>query len=420
MNWSDIKRLLQVIEEMLDWGDPGTWQIKDFEKLSQRIFEKTKISLSESTLRRVWGRVEYNHLPSVTTLDTLSRFAGFESWRTFMHQKPAAGKRDNSKWLSAVWSKVNGVLWLKIALLILIVTIIGFVGLHSAKVNFSIAGKCNSSFTSQPLTRSIPNSVIFNYDVKTCPSDSVFIQQSWDEKTRTRVDKNLHQFTSVYYRPGYYQAKLVVDNNTVKEHALIIPTKGWLGLIANQPVPVYLDSEKFISREMMSVPTSVITQKNIQISPQPPLVEYYNVGNFQPVPLKDFSFSTAIKNGFHDGSAACEFVAVILITDDMPIMAPFSAKGCVSELKLMDGHDFFSGKTTDLSRFGTDMTQWVKFDCRSNAGKIKFYVNDKLAYESAMPLKQENIVGICYMFKGTGSVRNVLLKSGRKIAFQDY
>src|ERR1700760_4808105 len=88
MSASELKHLLNIIEQQLDWGDPSAWQTKDFEILNELIFEKTKISLSASTLRRIWGRVEYNHLPSGTTLDTLARFAGFESWRVFSRQKP--------------------------------------------------------------------------------------------------------------------------------------------------------------------------------------------------------------------------------------------------------------------------------------------------------------------------------------------
>src|ERR1700712_4737849 len=88
MSSPDVKQLLTVIEQQLDWGEASGWQGRDFEVLNELILEKTKISLSASTLRRIWGRVEYNHLPSGTTLDTLARFAGFESWRVFSRQKP--------------------------------------------------------------------------------------------------------------------------------------------------------------------------------------------------------------------------------------------------------------------------------------------------------------------------------------------
>jgi len=77
------RRLLLLIEKQLGWGDSASWPSKDFEKLNILIQEKTKISLSASTLRRVWGKVDYNNQPSVTTLDTLAQFAGYESWRSF-------------------------------------------------------------------------------------------------------------------------------------------------------------------------------------------------------------------------------------------------------------------------------------------------------------------------------------------------
>src|SRR5580693_6426201 len=87
MSQADLKQLLLIIGQQLDWGDAATWQSKDFEILNELILEKTKVSLSASTLRRIWCRVEYNHMPSGTTLDTLAQFAGFDNWRAFTRQK---------------------------------------------------------------------------------------------------------------------------------------------------------------------------------------------------------------------------------------------------------------------------------------------------------------------------------------------
>ena len=85
----EIEKLLNLIEKKLDWGESLTWQNRDFENLNQLILDETGVSLSASTLRRIWGKVEYKHLPSTTTLDTLAKFAGFESWRLFLKQNTA-------------------------------------------------------------------------------------------------------------------------------------------------------------------------------------------------------------------------------------------------------------------------------------------------------------------------------------------
>lgn len=425
MSESALKQLLMIIEQQLDWGPAAEWQSRDFENLNVLILEKTKISLSASTLRRIWGRVEYNHLPSNTTLDTLARFAGYEGWRAFTRKHlttehyPKEIENVPPKSFAPAKTKERSGWGLKIAL---IITAVITISLVSRFVNKSPAASAKGPFlfTSRPVTRSIPNSVIFTYSVKTNPADSVFMQQSWDPNSRVILDKNLHQFTSIYYRPGFYHAKLGVNNKVVKEHLLLIPTDGWLGLIAHQPIPVYLNANEFISQDKLQVPLPVINQKNIELEPQPPVVEFYNVGNFTPVSLKDFSFNAEVKNDYRDGAATCQFINIILFTDNTPVIIPLSAKGCVSDIRLLNGRYFVSGKNTDLSGFGADLSQWVKVSCKSIPGKIQYYVNDNLVYESPLPVYNENIVGFGYIFQGTGSVKNIELKASSKVVFQAF
>jgi hypothetical protein len=419
MSSAELKRLLLIIEQQLDWGDAATWQSRDFETLNQLIFEKTKISLSASTLRRVWGRVEYTHMPSGTTLDTLAIFAGFENWRSFTRQRAVDDLVAKEILYQAARPKEKPGWLFRIALMVIALITISLVSMYVKKTSSGIS-KTKFSFDTRPVTRTIPNSVVFTYDVKTNPTDSVFIEQSWDPNTRVRVDKNLHQYTSIYYRPGFYHAKLGINNHVVKERLLLIPSDGWLGLIANRPVPVYLNRNEFINKDGLQVTPSTISKKNILLEPQPPTVEYYNVGNFKPVPLKEFSFSTEVKNDYHDGSSACQFISIILFTDNTPVIVQLSAKGCVSDLRLLNGGYFISGKNNDLSGFGTDLSQWVKVAFHNIPGKIQYFVNDKLVYESARPLYNENIVGIGYTFQGTGSVKGITLKDKDETVFQDF
>ncbi|MEJ7682522.1 MAG: hypothetical protein WKG06_32645 [Segetibacter sp.] len=115
----------------------------------------------------------------------------------------------------------------------------------------------------------------------------------------------------------------MVNQTIVKESPLLIPTNNWLGLISQQPIPVYLKKEEFVSKERIELPLRSILQKNVSVTPQPPIIEFYNVGNFNPVPLKNFSYSVMVKNNYHEGSATCQFINIILITDDVPIIIPY-------------------------------------------------------------------------------------------------
>lgn len=127
-----------------------------------------------------------------------------------------------------------------------------------------------------------------------------------------------------------------------------------------------------------------------------------------------------VKNNYHEGAATCQFINIILITDDVPIIIPLSALGCVSELNLLNGYEMISGKNTDLSGFGTNLSEWVKISCRSTPAKIEYYLNDKLVYASLQPIKKVSIVGIGYLFQGTGSIKKMELHSGNKMIFNAF
>jgi hypothetical protein len=417
---SEINKLLLIIEGQLDWGDANTWQSKDFEILNQLIFEKTKVSLSSSTLRRVWGRVEYNHLPSGTTLDTLSKFAGFENWRSFLKAGTSNDRTEKTTPLPKVKQGIYLKSYSKITAILLVIATAGLLCFYLIRKNWESIDFGKYSFTSQKLAKGIPNSVIFNYDATASPSDSIYILQSWDPRTRTLVRKDMHQFTSVYYEPGFYQAKLVVNGKTVKQHKLMIPTTGWLGLVENKPVPFYLKPSDFIFKDTLGLNLRAMAQKNTAVDFHPTVVKYFNVGNFTPVPLINFSFSARIKNEYREGSAACQFASISLITDSGPIIINLSAKGCVSELNMICVNLIISGKTNNLSGFGVDFSDWVLVSCKNTGNKIQYFINNHLAYEAPMPSYKVKIVGLGFTFQGTGAVKNIELQNNGKMAFNAF
>ena len=86
--------LKNSIENQLDWGETAHWSTADFEKLSDKIQEKTGVILSVSTLKRIFGRIDYQSKPALTTLNTLARYVDHEDWRAFRNayaQKYIAG-----------------------------------------------------------------------------------------------------------------------------------------------------------------------------------------------------------------------------------------------------------------------------------------------------------------------------------------
>ena len=418
---TDLERLLKIIEQKLDWGESGTWQSRDFDNLNQRIFDETGVSLSASTLRRVWGRVEYKHLPSGTTLDTLAKFGGYESWRVFTKtQTISVAPVSNVTEKVPPAFPVHKTPWLKIAAASIIIVAASLTAIFAFKKAPVKAAATAYSFSVNRVSSEIPNSVIFTYDATAAIEDSIYIQQSWDPTTRTAVDKAMHKHSSIYYEPGFYHAKLVVGKNVVKEYPLLIPTGGWLGMISNKPVPIYLEPNEFVHKDSLQMPLAVITKNNIPQEPMLPQIKFYNVGNFTPVPLEDFAFTVDVKNEYKVGSGVCQRAAVALITDQSPIIIPLSALGCVSDLMLLNAGQMVLGKKADLSGFGVDFSNWAQVSCKSSNGNIQYYVNGKLAYEGPQPAKGVKIVGVGFMFQGTGAVKNIHLNSKGTSVFRAF
>jgi len=55
----------------------------DFNRLSELVFERQHVTISTSTLRRIWGYAGQSTVPRVFTLDTLAHYIGSKDFETF-------------------------------------------------------------------------------------------------------------------------------------------------------------------------------------------------------------------------------------------------------------------------------------------------------------------------------------------------
>ena len=56
---------------------------KDYENLSNSIYDKTRVSISTTTLKRIWGYLSESVTPRRYTLDQLARFIGYDDFDAF-------------------------------------------------------------------------------------------------------------------------------------------------------------------------------------------------------------------------------------------------------------------------------------------------------------------------------------------------
>jgi len=465
-----IQRCLKLAEIRFDRGTNSEWSSYDFEKLSESIQEATGVVLSVTTLKRLWGKLSYTNTPAITTLNTLAQYAGYEDWGSFRRKLSAgnnslvtqpstadqitgiadmtgsdanaggeplstasqsAGTFINNNTLTGNPLEVAGTRsasakdkvthrsrkWPYWALGILSLAIILYVTLLSngRSKQTSIDPAAYQFSSNKTVLTGVPNSVIFKYDARAAGDDTVFISQSWDIRRKFAVPKDKREYSSIYYHPGYFRAKLIVGKKIVKEHDLMISSNGWLAAIEQDDVPVYFKQKEFLKGHNVEVDKATMEAYNISLQPTVPSLRFYNVQDMGNLRTDNFSFETTIKSNFNQGSAACQRVQILILCKNDVFIIPICAKGCVGDLNLYAGGKFMESKNTDLSKFGRDMNQWVPLKVEAKDKHIRILVDGEEATAFTGEYEPSDIVGVQYRFDGPGAVKDTRFTKGDKV-----
>ena len=398
-----------LIEEKLGWGNSNAWENQDFLALSEKILEITGVQLSGTTLKRIWGKVKYQSIPNTTTLNTLAHFLGYENWLSF--KASHLREDDNSYKSSEINPQSRKTILLKTlafgSILFIAVTVISFI-YRGNTPKLSIDDLEKTVFTSHPVTTGIPNTVVFNYDVSHFSGNNFMIQQYWDTTKQFSIDKDLNEATSIYYYPGFWRAKLLVDGQVIKEHGLHIKSEGWMATIANDPEPRYLLQGELIKNEMLTISEKVAAE--INANPETPKwLTYHNIREFGGLDGDNLIYETMVKNTYEKGDGVCKQTQLLLIGTRSAFIIPLAAPGCTSEIGLMFCDSFESGKTHDLSAFGVEFSDWQKVRLEILNKKVKIHLNDHLIHELEYEKSIGEIAGLRFKFRGSGDVKYVKL-----------
>ncbi|MDM1296715.1 hypothetical protein HX021_20725 [Sphingobacterium sp. N143] len=409
-NQSYIDHCKALIEEKLEWGNSAEWQSQDYDNLSEQILIETRTLISASTLKRIWGKVKYQSKPNITTLDTLSRFIGYQNWRDFVKScREIAEPKDV---VSSSIPVVKKSLFKILAVTLVLVSLFFLVGFLLQKKNASKLQIDNVKFNSKTVSVGVPNTVIFEYDAVQSNADSVFIQQNWDEKRRVKVNKFHHQHASVYYLPGYYRAKLVLNDSIVREHDIFIETEDWIGVLYKDSIPFYLPKDRYRHNSWYGISPQEI-DRYLPANGALPSFILTHVNRGLTVDSRFFLLSVNIQNTFAHPAAPCRYTDLTILGTEGAIIIPLSKAGCVGENKLRIGDQLINGKFHDLSAFGIDYATPVNVECDARSGKIKIKLNGKLAYEGKAYKGIGDIVGIRAKFQGAGRLDSFQLRKAQ-------
>lgn len=405
-----VKDLVTQIEANLGWGKGTDWSNRDFEQLSEQIFTNTKKRLSVTTLKRIWGRAERIANPSSGTLDILSEYAGYKSWREFVTKnKTTLPKKPIPKKRSVIKPLVL------LAFVLFVVLMVSY-SLRTTETKQTITPENIKEedyvFKSRTVSKEIPNSVVFEYDASAASdSATIEIQQDWDSKKRITVTREDSIATCIYYYPGFFESKLVVNGSIVKENDVFIKTKGWLGTINSDSVPLYLTEIDIRNGDAVTITADKVAQYGFDPKTTEVTSSIYLVKDFGELYTNDFQLSMQVQNTFDKGLSGCQWARLFILYDGGAVGIPLAKKGCSSNFDLMAFGEYVDGKKNDLSAFGVDFANAVTLSCMAKGGAFEISIDGKIAYTMQLPEMIHKIRGFSIHFEGAGVIKNTELGS---------
>lgn len=345
--------------------------------------------------------IDYKSAPSISTLNTLALFAGYINWRDFKNQINIK----QSSWFKRKIGPNMGIVMLSAAIMTLV--FISFYSMIGDNNNLNTLDISKIKFESKSVTKGLPNTVIFDFDLGEINSDSLLIQQYWDKTKTIKIHQDQTQATGQYYYPGYFRAKLLVDGNIIKEHDLFIETQGWLGTLDYQPIPKYI-SENELMNGNLSFSKAILNE--IKNNSTPLVSTFHKIEKFKELSGDNFELNTRLRNIYRDKWAVCQKVRIAIIGTKSALLIPFSIPGCVSDLGVKLSDTYINGKEHDLSSLGIDLSTFKNIKIKVIDKNITVFVDGKALFSNKFSKSIGNIVGLRFQFLGAGDISEVSIK----------
>ncbi|HTE31678.1 MAG TPA: hypothetical protein VK666_14955 [Chryseolinea sp.] len=368
-----VRLCLDELCSKMGYVDRSKVSQSDLEHLCYLIEERTKIVISISTIKRVFGE-KFERLPQLYTLDALTKYIGYSGWQDFKARKVNSVREhtiiineDPDVVIKAEgWSAYrNRVLASGTIILFAFAIVIITVKKNTrSEVTFSVQ---------KIVSQDVPANVIFNYNIDHIEGDSFYIQPSWNKKMRIKIDKSSYTQTETYYEPGYHTAKLICDNKVLKQVLVHITTRGWIGyskVSFADPYPQYFQDETIVRDSVLGLNLSGLKANDIEIRNDK---VYYYACFPDSLKINSDNFTLTARVRMDPVKPTlCPWIISEVYSQNSLFFFTGTTPGCTGEAKAMFSDRYLDGKKNDLSSFGFDVRNWrnVRIDVKHKEVKI--------------------------------------------------
>ncbi|MEO7311148.1 MAG: hypothetical protein ABIX01_12175 [Chitinophagaceae bacterium] len=403
-----LTRYIQLLEQKLGWQPVGEWRNYEFNELSEKIWDVTGIQLSAVTLKRVFGKLKYNSLPSSATLNALANFLGFKNWMDFRSANTAKSETVAELMSPPPKMKPGWVRRVLLASAAISATVVALGFIILSKKSLIPDAKMEAVvFKCRTISKGLPNTVVFNFDLQGITSNNMRIQQDWDSTRTIQLRPGQTEASGFYYLPGYFNAKLIIDGKVEKTLDVFIEADQWVATVDLEPVPTYLKKEEVTQNGEINVSKVALNQiKALRI---PVNLTYHLVKSFNGLNSSGFTMEASVKNIFGEGPAVCKTTKIFILCTKGAFIIPFAIPGCVGDINLKLNDKIIEGRSNDLSAFGADLATWNKIKVSVTNRQVTIFLNGRIIRKDSYLQDAGEVVGMRFSFAGAGAVDDIRL-----------
>ncbi len=409
----------QQIESRFAFGQCGNYSQRDLEALAERITEKTGVVLSLSTLKRLW-KGGFKQRPQPATLNALAVLLDYRDWTDFkLHNRldtvPAPNSAHNGRsWKVRYWR----VGWV-IATIIPLSVAAWFYFRHDAEEP-GINGPV--TFTARKtVAKGTPATVVFDYDVSRVAADSFFIQQSWNPAHRVPIDPQGGVHTTIYQDAGYHRARLMAGDSVIAMQPVHILTSGWearLYYSLDDRQPIAFANDDITGSGMLHLNRELLQRKHIDFTR--PFMTRISYSQPFGVHSDNFTLSSRLRLDSTATTGTCPAMQVTVVTERHIFWVNLQQQGCERHASYKLGEVIRDGANNDLSALGVDGYAWQELNFEVNDREAKITLGGHTLCRETFEEDFGDIMGLLYIFSGTGSLDHVKLAgSDGNIVFDD-
>ncbi|MEO5979612.1 MAG: hypothetical protein ABIS36_07640 [Chryseolinea sp.] len=393
---------------------------KDYDFLIYYIQDKTGQALSLTTIKRIW-KDEFQRLPHLSTLNMFTQLAFGVNWHSFKKEylegqkvKPTPGESEDLPSGESVIQNEKLEVPSRRRPLMLLIMLVPFIVLATSWLFVSSDRMGNAShiaFSAKVTSDlSIPNSVVFTYDIRNLRAGKFVIQQSWDPERQIEISQTNTKQTDIYYEPGYHYAKLLASGKILKEIPVHIKYNDWYVRFRFQ------ESELLkVTPDALSTHGHLGLTKDYVAGLDNKLNSQFQLGfmlsrDFN-IPADKFQLEASVRfDSIH--APTCPIINLLIKGDKDYAWITLGNNGCESNLGLKVGDKQINGKTNDLSMLGINMFEWQQIGAKLENNMLKLSINNKVVQQVVYSKNLGELKELDFFFNGIGSLDDFRMSDG--------